>query len=73
MAEQHLPPKKSHSDDWQIVEIGPSARVHSKPVDETILKRMPVSTRTFLDVGIWDLVKMKLKEVFSPASRSDRP
>ena len=72
MATKRLRIRPHRLTDWTELKIGPTARVYVKPVDKATLDAMPTTTRTFLDVGMFDLIGMKLKNIFIPSSRIDR-
>ncbi len=50
---------------WRKVQVGPTANVYAKPIDDKILMAMPESSKTFLDVGLIGRFKDKLKGIVS--------
>ena len=47
-------PKKNKS--WRKIkkDVGPTAKVYAKPIDENILSELPAEKKTFLERGVLD-------------------
>ena len=46
---------------WRTERIGPSAVIHVREIDPKIQARMPIETRTFMDVGPIELAITDIK------------
>lgn len=72
MVTKNIRQRPHRSTNWIELKIGPSSRVYAKPIDRAVLNRMPVTTRTFLNVGMWDLIGMRFRNLFSSSSHVDQ-
>jgi hypothetical protein len=61
-----MSPEQPKWDGWKRVEIAKGDTLHVRAVDPEIMKKMPKTTKTFIQVGPVELLIHDIKKLLNP-------
>lgn len=48
---------------WELKKIGSYARISIRPIDKSVMEKMPSSTKTFLERNLFDVIFEKFNKI----------